>query len=193
VFSIDDLNQYLDFDGARFVRVLRKHGFLERAPDQDDRVRRYRRKESTWPPPPKYLKAGPIGFTYYLQTWFRYYLQQYIEHARSEIETKEGVYSLDFGRDEDDGGVDGNMLEARGALVDDGPWWEGGDKEQKRSLDLSRMNLRWVQQTNDPLFADLSRTERLMLYLVFVREYTWEKLGDALQIREGLANREKVD
>jgi hypothetical protein len=36
----------------------------------------------SWPPPEKYLNSGPIGFTYYLQTWFRYYLQQYTEHAR---------------------------------------------------------------------------------------------------------------
>src|SRR5271157_691938 len=67
------------------------------------------------------------------------------------------------------------MLEARGTLVDDGgQWWEGSDKQPKRNLDLSRMNLEWVQGTDDPLFADLSRTERLVLYLVFVREYTWE-------------------
>jgi hypothetical protein len=60
----------------------------------------------SWSPPEKYLNSGPIGFTYYLQTWFRYYLQQYIEHARAEIETKEGTYSIDFGGDENDGGIE---------------------------------------------------------------------------------------
>ena len=181
-FSIDDINQYLDFDGARFVRVLCRHEFLETAPDQGG-GRRFRRKDADWPPPAKYLNAGPIGFTYYLQTWFRYYLQQHIERAMSEIEAKEGVYSIDFGRDADDGGMDGDVLEARGALVDrDGQWWENGGSQDKPGIDLSQMNLEWVQHTEDALFADLPRIDRLLLYLVFVREYTWEKLGDALQI-----------
>ena len=133
--------------------------------------RRYQRKAVSWPPPAKYLHAGPIGFTDYLQTWFRYYLQQHIEHAMSEIETKEGLYSIEFGREVDDGEMDGNVIEARGSLVDrDGQWWEHNVSHERPALDLSRMNLEWVQHTDDPLFADLSRTDRLLLYLVFVRE-----------------------
>ena len=46
------------------------------------------------------------------------------------------------------------------------------------------MNLAWVRHTEDPLFADLERGDRLVLYLVFVREYTWEKLADALTPRK---------
>jgi hypothetical protein len=192
-FSINDLNQYLDFDGARFVRILVRHGFLEAAPGQDGSQReakniagRYGRKTGSWPPPEKYLNSGPIGFTYYLQTWFRYYLQQYIEHARAEIETKEGTYSIDFGGGENDGGIENDVLEARGTIVDhDGAWWEDNSGCDRPKLDLSQMNLEWVQHTDDPLFSDLSRGDRLILYFVFAREYTWEKLGDALQTSPG--------
>ena len=80
------------------MRVLCRHGFLEPAPDQGDGVRRYQRKAAAWPPPAQYLEAGPVGFTYYLQMWFRYYLQSYIESSMSEIEAKEGMYSLTFSR-----------------------------------------------------------------------------------------------
>ena len=61
------------------------------------RVAAYRRK--VWPPEPKLFNGGPIGLTYCIQTWFRYYLQQWIDNAMSEIESREGVYSLDFGRE----------------------------------------------------------------------------------------------
>ena len=88
-FTIDELNKHLDFDGARYVRVLCRHGFLEPAPEETS-SKRYRRQAAAWPPPDGYLSAGPVGFTYYLQTWFRYYLQRHIESAFAAIETKEG-------------------------------------------------------------------------------------------------------
>jgi len=181
-FSIDELNQHLDFDGTRFVRILCRHGFLEPAPEVGC-PRRYRRKAAAWPPPAKYLHAGPIGFTYYLQTWFRYYLQQYIEHGRSEIETKEGIYSLDFGREKSDGRDDGAVLNSTGAFVErSGKWWAVNVINHLHPLDLGEINLDWVKHTEDPLFRDLSQIDRYLLYLVFVREFTWEKVADALLI-----------
>ena len=143
-----------------------------------------RRKAAVWPPPPQYLSTRPIGCTYHLQTWFRYYLQQQIEHARGQIETKEGVYSIDFGRDDDDGGLDGDMFDARGSLVEcSGAWWDEVTDSERQDLDLSQMNLAWVAHTEDPLFADFSRADRMLLYLVFTREFSWEKVADATRIR----------
>jgi hypothetical protein len=197
-FTIDELNQHLDFNGTRFVRVLCRHGFLEPAPEQSgDARRRYRRKADTWPPPYKYLHAGPIGFTYYLQTWFRYYLQIHIEHARGEIEAREGTYSLDYDRKGNragPNGENGDVLDARGSLVGcDGPWWLDKVTTDKCDLDLGRMDLEWVQHTEDPLFAGLERGDRLVLYLIFVREYTWEKLADALQVSTTLSKCRYLD
>ena len=53
---------------------------------------------------------------------------------------------------------------------------------QRRALDLSRMTLEWVNHTDDQLFSAYSRDERYLLYLIFVREFTWEKAADALQM-----------
>ncbi len=174
-FTLNDINHHLDFDCTRFVRVLCRHGFLESLPEDGD-LRRYRRKAGAWPPSAEYLHAGPIGFTYYLQTWFRYYLQGHIEHARAELEAHEGVYSLDYTEDEGGSKDSGNTPVDR-----DGAWWKRRVGHEKSDLDLSNMDLDWVAHTEDPLFSGLSRTERLVLYLVFVREFSWEKLGDALQ------------
>ena len=115
-FTLDELHTHLDFDGARFVRILCRHGFLEPAPAPADGVRRYQRS-AHWPPPAAYLAAGQIGFTYYLQNWFRYYLQQPIESAMSELEVKEGVYSLDFHRAVQDRGGDGHVANAMGSVM----------------------------------------------------------------------------
>ena len=70
-------------------------------------------------------------------------------------------------------------MEACGALVERaGTWWRDRLGPEQSDLDLSRMDLDWVAHTEDPLFGGLSRTERLVLYLVFVRDFSWEKLGD---------------
>ena len=44
------------------------------------------------------------------------------------------------------------------------------------------MTLDWVWDTKDSLFRNLSRPERLLLYLVFVREMKWEQVAATLQI-----------
>lgn len=136
-------------------------------------VRRYRRKPDTWPPPDEYLHSGPIGLLPDVV-----YLQVHIEHARAELEAREGVYSLDY---TDDNGAEGSR-EAHSPLVAGGKWWQSRVNHEQCDLDLSRMDLDWVAHTEDPLFSGLSRVERLVLYLVFVREFSWEKLGDALQV-----------
>ena len=45
-FTINELNNHLDFDGARFVRVLCRHGFLEPVPAAEGGERSYRRQPS---------------------------------------------------------------------------------------------------------------------------------------------------
>src|SRR5579872_6529973 len=85
-FSTADLNRYLGFDAVKYLRNLvgRSHlasvgkGVFERA---------------AWPPPDTLLEGEPIGLTYCVQTWFKYYLQQWITNSMSQLETKEGVYS----------------------------------------------------------------------------------------------------
>ena len=151
--SIDELNHHLDFDSTRFVLNLCRNGFLVQTEGAGDEIRRYSRQDAAWPPPSKYLHAGPIGFAYYLQTWFRYYLQRYIESKMSEIEAKEGMYSLSFTRERiaEDGESDCVVPDAGGAFVERrGQWWTTNTFSSGSHSDLSRMDLAWVNGTEDP-------------------------------------------
>lgn len=72
--------------------------------------------------------SGQISFADDLQMWFRYYLQQHIESSMSEIETKQGIYSLDFHRQAENSGDDGRSANALGAVGNqDGKWWTAAD------------------------------------------------------------------
>ena len=95
-FTPTDINQHLDFDSDSYLRLLCRRGFLEQIREKGPDGLRYARS-AAWPPPDSYFTSGPIGLTYCVQTWFRYYLQQWIEGRMGELEAKEGVYSLDHG------------------------------------------------------------------------------------------------
>ena len=71
-FTVADVNDYIDFDGNRYLRMLHRRGFLMPVYTQGSqkRVAGYSRT-GTWPPPASLFENGAIGFAYYLQTWFR--------------------------------------------------------------------------------------------------------------------------
>ena len=107
-------------------------------------------------------RCAQIRLAYYLQMWFRYYLQQHIESSMSEIETKEGIYSLDFHRQAGNSGDDGRATNAMGAVGNaGGKWWTAAEVPGTHKVqfsgpvgDLSHMNLEWVANTADPIFSD---------------------------------------
>jgi hypothetical protein len=118
--------------------------------------------------PPKFFEQGAIGVAYYLQTWFRYYLQQWIEASMSEVESHEGVYSWDYshadtlrwrlrGSNTDGGFVRSPDVEA--VLIGNQIDHIGGIDFSMvdKPLDLSVMTLDWVNATEDPIFKDLAR------------------------------------
>lgn len=88
-----DVNQHLDFDSNRYIRLLCRRGYLLATPNPKQKAMRYTRSK-TWPPLPEFFAKGVIGLAYYLQTWFRYYLQTWIDSRMGETECKEGVYSF---------------------------------------------------------------------------------------------------
>jgi hypothetical protein len=45
------------------------------------------------------LEGTPIGVAYYVQKWFRFNLQQWITSRMRELESNEGVYSLEGWQD----------------------------------------------------------------------------------------------
>jgi hypothetical protein len=133
------------------LRLLCRRGFLVCQTSGGAAPAVYRRSE-TWPPPAEFFRE-PVGFTYYLQKWFQYYLEQWIENRMSELEAKEGVYSLDFFRDNDGRRHAGNANEtpaADGQFIDEnGQHWAADVSLILKQADLSRMDLDWVRSTND--------------------------------------------
>ena len=75
-FSAVDVSRHLEFDADRFLRLLVRHGYLET-------VGKGIFQRAAWPTPAAFLQGEPIGLTYCVQTWFRYYLQQWITDSMS--------------------------------------------------------------------------------------------------------------
>jgi hypothetical protein len=90
-FSVAVVNRHLEFDGVGHLRLLVRRGHLQAVGKGE-----YERTGS-WPPPAK-LWSKPVGITNCVQTWFRY-LQQWITSSMGQLESKEGVYSLDCRRE----------------------------------------------------------------------------------------------
>ena len=89
-FSADDVNRHVEFDCGRHLKLLVRAHFLEVVPGGKQYTRL-----AAWPPPADFFGGTPIGVAYYLQRWFRYRLQDWITRRMRELETKEGVYSLE--------------------------------------------------------------------------------------------------
>lgn len=92
------VNRHLEFDCTRHLRMLVRAGFLgtvaQKTEDGESPVTNYSRL-AAWPPPAGYFEGPPIGAAYYLQKWFRYNLQMWIESRMRELESNVGVYFLE--------------------------------------------------------------------------------------------------
>jgi hypothetical protein len=177
-FSSDDIGRYLEFDCARHLRLLARSGFLEVVSEKGEKVIRYSRL-GTWPPHSDFFGGSPIGVAYYLQRWFRYGLQEWINKRMRELECKEGVYSLEqwqrFQADHGFAGTGRGTSSVEGLRI---PTGVDGFQEHKgrnvaadvsmihKPLDISEMTLEWVQETNDVVFGDPGKTDRMLLYLM---------------------------
>ncbi len=162
-----DVGRHVGFDCHRYMRLLCRRGYLTSSMGENRRISGYVRSK-IWPPP-EFFSTGAIGVAYFLQTWFRYYLQQWIETSMSQLETHEGVYSWDFTRRDipprkrlrgtnTDGGLvcgpDAEEVISTNLLDDIG----GVDNTMvDKPPDLSVMTLDWVNATEDPIFKELSR------------------------------------
>jgi hypothetical protein len=79
-----DIGRHLDDDCDRYLRLLARRGFLSTVKGKDGKVSGWVRSEQ-WPPPAEFFESGAIGLAYYLQTWFRYYVQQWIEARQRAV------------------------------------------------------------------------------------------------------------
>ena len=88
-FTLAAVNRHLEFDAVGHLRLLVSYQYLEGIGKGEFQ------RTASWPPPAQFFAGQPIGLTYCVQTWFRYYVQQWITSSMGQLESKEGVYSLD--------------------------------------------------------------------------------------------------
>lgn len=54
----------------------------------------------------------------------------------------------------------------------------------RKPVDLSEMTLDWVQETNDVMFGDLTKADRLLLYLIYTRSMGMIEVGQELRLTD---------
>ena len=181
VFTGDDLA--LPFDPRRFLRWMTRKGILEALRDpRNQRGKIIGFRIAAWPPPKNLLNAKPIGLAYHVQKLFGDYLQSYITARMKEVETQDGMMQLDHRTVRGEAPYMGDFATpcATGTGSADprtGRRYVADTTLWTSQLDLGKMNMRWVAETKDPLFAGLSRYERQLLYLYFSQERTWKDIA----------------
>ena len=88
-FTIPQLNDRVGYDCGSILRALVRKGFLSSVRVKKKLVG-YQRAE--WPAPAEFFESGPIGFTYVVQMWFRFYLNEYITQQMAELESGDNVW-----------------------------------------------------------------------------------------------------
>ena len=183
-FDADSISEAVGFNSSVYLRMLVNKEHLASVTGSKKKVIGYRRGKN-WPPPESFFESGPIGFTYFLPRYFRYYLHDYISQEMSSIESKEGVLQLEHAgslgsSDESskDGWTiphrDGNLISASGTKL-----MADMDLVSKQS-DISEMTLEWVRATKDKLFKDLSVRQRYILHLLYVKNLKWPSISELL-------------
>ena len=171
------------FDSLGCLRLLASKEFLVSIKGKKNEVIGYQRTMA-WPPPESFHESGPIGLAYFLQKWFRLYLRQYIEEALGTFECHEDVMQLDnlVVVTTTGGGLDvnsaGRIPDANGTEDSKGLRWKVDEGLTRLVLDVSVMDLEWVNQTADSLFHGLTREQRYLLFLVHVRGLSWKEIGE---------------
>lgn len=194
LFCSEPVSAELGYEAAGICRVLVRRGFLEKIPgEKPGKPSVFRRMKGNWPPPDSLFAQGPVGLPYFVSSWFGYYLQQHITGEMSRIETAEDMMQLDGLRA--GGGLEGEDLLAdtvpssEGQIMSrSGYAWLADTGLVDADLDLGQMNLEWVQKTGDPLFSELSRQERLLLYLIYARDMTWKDVAVYAHYRQAQAH-----
>lgn len=185
-FAGRDISEKLGMDCNSFLRKLVKRGHLRSIPDSKKKVIGYRREPKSWPPPTALFKSGPVGFTYAVQTYFRFYLHEHITRQMHSIESKEGMLQLDHRSPGDTswGSMgDPGTPHSEGAFTDrDGSNWAADTKLMHLPLDISHMDDAWVKGTNDRLFRKLEKKERQLLQYIFVKEYSIAQIASIMDM-----------
>jgi hypothetical protein len=191
-FKPEDLK--LSFNPAQQLHWMVKKGFLTMGDTKEPKnnpIFRRPPKETTWPPPAEILDAKPIGLTYHIQRLFFTYLQRHINSVMSEIETKEETIQLGIDSTFADsllGGHKRSWLTDNHSLPPDKAMnyiqearWKTEASRQDAHIDIGQIDLHWVETNEDPLFRDLQKEERLLVYLVYTKDLSIPQAAKTLQ------------
>jgi hypothetical protein len=185
-FTAQDISIKMGYDINSYLRKLVKRKHLHSISNSKKKVIGYRRSHTEWPPPPALFKNGPVGFTYAVQTYFRFYLHEYITKQMHSIESREGMLQLDHRSVGDttlDTLGDPGIPHSDGAFTDsDGQNWAADVSLMNLPLDISIMDEEWVNKTDDKLFRRLEKSERNILYLIYVKEYSITQIAKILDL-----------
>lgn len=185
-FTAGDIASRTGLEVNSFLRKLVKRGHLQSIANNKKKVIGYRRMPKEWPPSPVLFKQGPVGFTYAVQTYFRFYLHEYITRQMHSIESKEGMLQLDHRSPGDlswESMGDASTPHAEGAFTDvDGQSWAADTNLMHLSLDVSIMDEGWVAHTDDKLFRKLEKAERNLLYLIYVKEFSVTQIAAIMDL-----------
>jgi hypothetical protein len=137
--------------------------------------------------------TGLVGLAFFLQRQFRYHLRQHIFEQMRQLEAQPDVLQLEhrsFTVDDDESfhsTILGSaaLPHTQGGLSVKGQNWAADRELEKRSFDLPTMDLEWVRHTDDKLFRTMSRLQRHLLYLVYVRELNWKETTAAWALNGG--------
>lgn len=184
-FTVDTIAEEVKFDPTGGVRLLARKAFIKAIRGSGKKLIGYKITKS-WPPSKEFLSSGPVGFVYFVQTWFRYYLQEYIDDQMKTLEARgwEKMLQLEHrtvqGEDMD---FAGEVPHTDGGLIDaDGQAWAADLTLVRKSLDISQITPGWVQKTSDKLFTKMTIRERQLLQLYYVKEMSWKQIAETLDM-----------
>jgi len=183
-FTIDAVSKKVKFDASSGIRVLSRNGFIKAVRDSKKKLLGYQITK-VWPPTDSFLNAGPIGCVYFVQMWFRYYLQNYIDEQMKTLEARanEKMLQLEHRTGPDNSEIDPlqNLPSIEGELVDaTGNSWAADMGLVKKPLDISAITPAWVQGNSDALFKNMTLVERQLIYFIYVQEMSWKQIADIL-------------
>lgn len=172
-FQMETISEKLGYDVSRCFRHLRGRGFIT---ELEKGTGTFLRNEESWPPPKEFFRSGVVGFTHYVQQYFRFALEEHITNRSREIEAKEHVVQLHTKslNVKDPFAVTVNksinVPHQDGWRDTDNNAWAADTSMMTIQPDITRMTIEWVNATSDPLFSQLERSDRYLLYLMYTRE-----------------------
>lgn len=186
-FTVDDVRKKVKFDPVGAVRMLARKGYIKAVRGAGKKLIGYKITKS-WPPSKEFLSSGPVGFVYFTQTWFRYYLQEHIDEQMKTLEARawDKMLQLEHRGENDPDDPSAMLMEIAttdGDLTDAfGTSWAADVSLMKKSLDISNLTPQWVANTNDRLFAKMTIKERKLIYLYYAQEMPWKQIAANLDM-----------